>query len=106
MAKLLVLADYSLDKNDSELGYLTTAEKPIGQLTPAKYGYRVVAKPEGSGTALTVTGQYSIPVGLRTITESMYWTKGNLPHAKQCFAAIEKVVLQYPDAKFSYSAKP
>jgi hypothetical protein len=106
MARLLVVDGYALGQNDPALGYFTTVGKAVGQVTPATYTYRVVALPGPAGTALRVSGEYTIPVGPRTISESMFWVKGNLLHAKQCFSAVERVALAYPQGRVAYLLRP
>ena len=106
LARVLVLQGYTIDKLDLTLGYLVTKGQPVGQITPAIYTYKAVAIPEGQGSALRITGEYSFPAGLRTITESMFWVKGNLPHAKQCFTGAEKAALSYAGGRVGYLLQP
>jgi hypothetical protein len=106
LGRLMVVQGYTMDKFDAALGYLATKGKPVGQLTPAVYSYTAVAMKEAGATALYIKGTYAFPVGARTLTESMFWTKGNLPHAKQCFSAVEKVALAYPAARIGYVYQP
>jgi len=105
-ARVMVLEGYTIDKLDLPLGYLLTKGKPVGQITPAVYTYKAVALQEAGGTALRITGEYTIPVGVRSLTESMFWVKGNLPHAKQCFSGVEKVALSYVGGRVGYLLQP
>ena len=106
LARVMVLQGYTIDKLDLPLGYIVTRGKPVGQLTPAVYTYKAVAIQEGKGSALRITGEYTIPVGMRTLTESMYWVKGNLPHAKQCFVGVQKAALSYAGGHIGYLLQP
>jgi hypothetical protein len=95
------------DKVETEIGYLTTKAKPVGQLSPATFEYKAVATPEEGGALLSITGTYTVKMNMvNSMTNSMYWVKGNLLQAKQCFSTIEPVAISYPGGKVAYSKKP
>jgi hypothetical protein len=107
MARTLIVAGIEPDKVDAEIGYITTKGKSVGQMTPATFNYRIVATPEPSGTLLSITGDYTVGLNAaRTMTNPMYWVKGNLLQAKQCFITIEPVAQAYPGGRLGYKLKP
>ena len=102
-ARALILAGIEPDRIDAEIGYLTTKGKAIGTLTPAVYAYRVVSTPERGGTVLTISGDYTVRVGLTGgITAPMRWTPGNGNQGKGCFAVVEPAALAYPGGRIWY----
>ena len=105
LGRLLVQQGYTMDKFDLILAYLATKPKSVGQLTPAAYTYTSVAMPEATGTALHIRGEYTVPLGMRTMTESMFWVKGDMLHAKQCFTAVHAVATAY-GGRMGYMLKP
>lgn len=107
MARALIVAGIEPDKVDTEVGYMTTKGKSVGQMTPATFNYRIVATPEPSGTLLSITGDYTVGLNAsRSMTNPMYWVKGNLLQAKQCFITIEPVAQTYPGGRLGYRLKP
>ncbi|TGE05553.1 hypothetical protein [Hymenobacter fodinae] len=104
-ARVLVEQGFSVDKLDLKIGYLTTAPRPYGQISPAEYTYRAVVSPSTTGSTLAVTGSYTVVVGLRKMSEDMFWAKGNLTQGKQCFTTIEKATKAYPSGSILYSKK-
>jgi len=107
LARALIVAGIEPDKIEPEVGYLTTKGKPVGQLSPAVYEYKVISSPEAGGTMLAITGTYTVKMNLvNSMTNPMYWVKGNLLQAKQCFATIEPVALAYPGGRVGYTKKP
>jgi hypothetical protein len=107
LARALIVAGIEPDKIESEIGYLSTKAKPVGQLSPATFEYKAVATPEPDGTLLSITGTYTVKMNMvNSMTNSMYWVKGNLLQAKQCFSTIQPVAEAYPSGKVGYIKKP
>jgi hypothetical protein len=104
MAGAFLLAGFVPDKLDTELGYLTTQPKSFGQMTPAVFTYKVVARANPPGGAiLELSGEYTVPLGLRSLTSSMHWYKGNLTQDKACFNEAEKAAKAYPGGIVQYT---
>lgn len=104
-ARVFVAQGFVIDKLDKELNYLTTQGKPVGQLSPAVYTYKVVAAPGPSGATLRITGEYTVPVGLRSITSSMHWYKGNMTQDKACFNNADNAAKAYPGGVIRYEVR-
>lgn len=103
LAREMIVAGIEPDKIEPEIGYLTTKPKAVGQLTPASFSYKVVSSSEPGGTLLRITGDYTVKLNMvSSMTNPMYWVKGNLLQAKQCFVAIQPVALAYPGGKVAY----
>ena len=48
-------------------------------------------------------GTYAVQLNaVSEMTESMFWVKGNLLQAKQCFIGIEPAALAYPQGRIAY----
>lgn len=109
LARALIVSGIEPDKIDSHIGYLTTKPKPVGQLTPAAFQYRAIASREPGGTLLAITGAYTVQMSLaRSMTQPMYWVKGNMLQAKLCFVTIQPAAEAYPGGRVAYlqNAKP
>jgi hypothetical protein len=107
LARALIVAGIEPEKVEPEIGYLSTKAKPVGQLSPATFEYKAVATPEPGGTLLSITGTYTVKMNMvNSMTNSMYWVKGNLLQAKQCFSTIQPIAEAYPGGKVGYLKKP
>ena len=106
-ARAMLLNGLEPDRIDAEIGYLNSKPKRVGSISPATFEYKAVATAEPSGTLLTITGIYIVPLSeARNMTESMFWTKGNLLQAKQCFIGVELAALAYPQGRIGYVLRP
>lgn len=103
LARVLIVAGIEPDKIDPHIGYLTTKPKPVGQITPAAFQYRAIASREPGGTLLAITGAYTVQLNLaRSMTQPMYWVKGNMLQAKLCFVTVQPAAEAYPGGRVAY----
>jgi hypothetical protein len=106
MARALIVGGIEPDKIETEIGYLSTKPKSVGQLSPANFEYKVVSMPEPGGTLLSITGTFTVKLNaVNSMTNAMYWAKGNLLQAKQCFMAIDEIAKTYPSGRIAYLQK-